>query len=64
MSFLSAIGGIFSPDKLIDKVSRGVDKLVYTDEEKSNTFERMLRLYEPFKIAQRYISLALLFLLG
>lgn len=58
------LGKLFSPDKLIDTVSKGVDKVFYTDEERANTWERMVRLYEPFKLAQRYIALSLLFLLG
>jgi len=54
-------GRLFGSDKVVGKavdgVYNGVDKLFYTDEEKKDNFKVLLKLYEPFKIAQRFLSL-------
>lgn len=60
----SWIKSIFTSDNLVDGVIKGVDKSFFTDEEKADNWNKVLKLYEPFKLAQRLISLALLFLLG
>jgi len=59
---------IFSPNtisKTVDAIIDTGDAVVYTDEEKAKAVQlgvetkiRMLALFEPFKITQRYISLA------
>lgn len=58
---MSFWGRLFGSDdvigKTVDGVYNGVDKLVYTQEEKAERFERILKLYEPFKLAQRWIAL-------
>jgi hypothetical protein len=51
------IKGIFSSEKLIDNISSGIDKSIYTAEEKADGFTLLLKLYEPFKIAQRYLMI-------
>lgn len=48
---------IFGSDKAIDAGISGIDKMFYTDEEKSDNKMKFLKLYEPFKIAQRYIAM-------
>ena len=63
---MSWLNGIFSPDivnKTVDAIVDSGDALFYTDEEKSaaaqkaiDTKLKMLPLFEPFKIAQRYIA--------
>ena len=63
---MSWLSGIFSPDvvnKTVDAIVNTGDALFYTDEEKSaaaqkaiDTKLKMLPLFEPFKIAQRYIA--------
>jgi len=63
---MSWLSGIFSPDvvnKTVDAIVDSGDALFYTDEEKSaaaqkaiDTKLKMLPLFEPFKIAQRYIA--------
>lgn len=53
---MSIWGKIFGTQKVIDGVMKGADKLVYTDQEKKETFERLLTLYEPFKLAQRLLA--------
>ena len=64
MSFLD----IFSPsskDNIVDAIINTGDVLVYTDEEKARALQlvvdtkmKMLPLYEPFKLAQRYLAFA------
>lgn len=51
-------------NKAVDGIYNGTDAVFYTDEEKAANFNRvldlktkMLRAYEPFKIAQRFIAL-------
>lgn len=58
------LGSVFSSEKMIDNVSSGVDKAFYTDQEKREGWERLARLYEPFKIAQRYIAFGLFFMIS
>ena len=68
------LGKLFGSDKVIDGAMRGIDALVYTDEEKANMELSkakvkidLLGAYAPFKIAQRYLavmfSAAFIFLL-
>ena len=58
---MSIWGKLFGSDKaigsIIDGVYNGVDALVFTPQEKAERFERLLKLYEPFKIAQRFLAL-------
>lgn len=57
---MSIWGKLFGSDKVIggvvDGVYNGVDKLAFTTEEKAEYFHKMLKLYEPFKIAQRLLA--------
>jgi hypothetical protein len=48
---------LFGNDKIIDAGIDGIDAMVFTDEEKSSAKMRFLKLYEPFKLAQRYIAM-------
>lgn len=60
-------GKLFSSDtvdKAVDGVYNGVDKMFYTDEEKAEARQKvfetkieMLKHFEPFKLAQRYIAI-------
>ncbi len=54
MGFFSRL---FGSDKIIDAGVNGIDALVFTDEEKSNAKMQFLKLYEPYKLAQRYLAL-------
>ena len=51
------LGKIFNPQKLIDDVVGGVDKAIFSKEEKADYMKEMLVLYEPYKIAQRIIAI-------
>lgn len=59
---------LFGADEVVKKAAdgiyNGVDKLVYTDEEKAEMrlkaaqqFLQLLKAYEPFKLAQRLLAL-------
>ena len=54
MSFLS---GLFGSKKVIEAGINGLDALVFTDEERSDKKLLFLKMYEPFKLAQRYIAM-------
>ena len=54
MSFFSKL---FGNDKIIDAGISGIDAMFFTDEEKSNAKMQFLKLYEPYKLAQRYLAL-------
>ena len=51
------LGGKDVKEKIVDGIYNGVDKLVYTEQEKKDNHAKFLTLYEPFKVAQRYLSL-------
>ena len=58
---MSIIGKLFGSENAIKKATEGiyngVDKMVFTDEEKSGHFLSLLKAYEPFKLAQRLLAL-------
>jgi len=58
---MSFFARLFGSDEVIKKsvggVIDGMDALIYTDEEKKENFKSFLKLYEPFKLAQRYLAL-------
>lgn len=58
---MGILGKIFGSDEVIrkgtDGIINGIDKLVFTQEERSDNFKTLLTLYEPFKIAQRLLAL-------
>ncbi|MCM2973788.1 hypothetical protein [Larsenimonas suaedae] len=53
---------LFGSDNVIKKAAdgiyNGVDKAIFTDEEKATRFMSLLKLYEPFKLAQRLLALS------
>ena len=58
---MNLLGKLFGSDKaigkMVDGVYDGLDAVVYTPEEKADNFRKLLKLYEPFKIAQRFLAL-------
>jgi hypothetical protein len=52
----NAVSSIFSSSSLVEGGMKGIDKAIFTDEEKKDIHLKMLTLYEPFKIAQRVIA--------
>jgi len=58
------LGKLFGSDKVIDAGIKGIDAAFYTEEEKAASLERrmqlkvsLLRAFEPFKTAQRFLAL-------
>jgi len=49
-------GKLFGSDSIINAGIKGIDALVFTDEEKANLHIKFLKQYEPFKLAQRYLA--------
>ena len=56
---MGILGKIINPEKLIEQVGKGIDKLVDGQGEKAERFTELLRLYEPFKVAQRVLAFML-----
>lgn len=58
---MNFLGKLFGSTDVIkqaaDGIYHGVDKAVYTDEEKAEGFLALLKGYEPFKLAQRLLAL-------
>lgn len=54
---MGILGKIFGAKSIVDAGIRSIDALVFTDEEKSKAKLTLLKAYEPFKIAQRYLAL-------
>lgn len=48
---------LFSPKKLGDSIISGVDKVILTNEEKIDYMKELLKLYEPYKLAQRILAI-------
>ena len=48
---------IFNPAKLGEAIISGVDKAFLTKEEQIDYFKDMLKLYEPYKLAQRILAI-------
>ena len=55
--FFRAIGKIFSPGQLGTSIISGVDKSFLSKEEGIDYHQQFLKLYEPYKIAQRFLAL-------
>ena len=51
------IGKIFNPEKLGDSIISGVDKAILSKEEKLDYMAKFLKLYEPYKLAQRILAI-------
>lgn len=58
---MSILGKLFGKDDVIKKASEGiyngVDAAWFTNEEKAEHFKDLLKLYVPFRIAQRFLAL-------
>lgn len=54
---MGILGTIFGSNKIMDGIIKGVDAMVYTEEEKKENHKTFLKLYEPFKLGQRCLAL-------
>lgn len=56
--FSGLLGKIFGSSKIVDAGINAIDAMVHTDEEKTQAKKELLKLYEPFKLAQRFLAFA------
>ncbi len=58
---MNFLGSLFGSDgikkKFVDGIYNSVDAVFYTEEEKKENHKAFLRLYEPFKLGQRYLAI-------
>lgn len=58
---MNFLGSIFGSDgikkKFVDGIYNSVDAVFYTEEEKKENHKAFLKLYEPFKLGQRYLAI-------
>ncbi|MFV0441838.1 MAG: hypothetical protein ACK5LV_11215 [Lachnospirales bacterium] len=54
---MALLGKIFGNQNVVDKGIDGIEKILYTNEEKAENKIELLKAYEPFKLAQRLIAL-------
>lgn len=52
---------LFGASDVIDKVSDGVDAAFFTPEERARHYLEVLKNIEPFKVAQRWFALCVIF---
>ena len=55
--YLHLLGKLFGSKKIIEAGISGLDKAIYSAEEKADYHLKFLAAYEPFKIAQRLLAL-------
>ena len=53
---MGIVSKIFGSEKIIEGGLNGLDKIILTDEEKIDAKLSFLKLYEPFKLAQRLLA--------
>ena len=54
---MGILSKLFGSDSIIDAGINGIDAMVFTDQEQSKAKLAFLKLYEPFKLAQRYLAM-------
>ena len=54
---LKLLGKLFGSEKIVDAGIAAGDAAFFTKEEKSEWTLRLLKAYEPFKLAQRFLAL-------
>jgi hypothetical protein len=54
---MSFWGTLFGSETIVQAGIDGIDKIVYTDEEKADNKLLFLKAYEPFKLAQRFLMM-------
>ncbi len=61
---MELFGKIFGSEKAIDTGLDMLDNVFYTDQEKVKSHQEFLKLYEPYKLAQRMIAFVMVGLFG
>lgn len=59
---MSWFSNLLGTDGVVDGIKEGIDKSILTDEERLDYHKQMLKAYEPFKLIQRYLALAVTFM--
>ncbi len=54
---ISGLKKLFTSSEVVEDISSGIDKSIYTTEEKVDNFHKLLELYTPFKVAQRILMI-------
>ena len=54
---MKLLGKLLGSKKVVDSGISAIDKLFFTNEEKSDEHLKFLSAYEPFKVAQRVLAL-------
>lgn len=54
---MNIFGKLFGSEKVVDGVFKGLDSAFFTQDEKAGHFLKLLKAYEPFKVAQRLLAL-------
>lgn len=52
--------GLFSGKNVIPNIMSGVDKAIFTNEERADLHLEFLKAYEPYKIAQRILAIMII----
>ena len=52
-------GKIFGSDKVIDGAIKGIDAMFYTNQEKAEGKIKLLKAYEPYHLALRFIAMVI-----
>ena len=58
------LASILGTDGVVSGIKDGIDKSILTDEERLDYHKEMLKAYEPFKLIQRGLALAVTALFG
>lgn len=53
---MDIFGKLFGSDKVVDGVIKGADAVFFTPEEKAEHWLKVMKAYEPFKLAQRLLA--------
>ena len=54
---MKILGKLLGSEKAVEVAAKGIDKLFFTKQEKSEHWVNTLKSYEPFKLAQRLLAL-------
>ena len=54
---MGVLSKLLGSDKVVGSGLKMLDSAFYTDQEKAENKKAFLKLYEPFKVAQRYLAL-------
>ena len=56
---MGIISSLFSSSAAVNAAAKGVDSVVFTEQERKELHTKMLPLYEPFRLTQRILAFAI-----